>query len=781
LFADDQFGQAMRAEFSAGQTQQLTFANELHKAHAVGRHNRLTNPGVITPDDINYFEQLAYFANRYLRKDALGQQILEGVSQEDLIRWALTREGRQYASEFNITDVDQIPSFIATRFNAMNRYFPTEEVRQYVATNEVNSASLQKMLGNDLAKLSPINSSDFDEVVAMNNASIGDTFKAVTTATKALERKLFTMIATNPEDLVGRFPVAGKLFRENMNRRIEILAQQGVTVDDFNSIRQGAMRETLKQMEDIFYNIRRQNRLVFSSRILASFPQAMVSGIRRYTKFAINNPGRTMFALQSYRDIYESLGVDDQGNRVPIGEATHIIMPFSKEILSLLGHNSEKGILLPRGFGGIAINTVGASWLVSFSAQQLLQSKPNYEETLSNIMGFNAYKWLFPQQYVPRNPIEVFIAGYQRDLKDYFDSNESNTDFLQAWTQSHQYLMAEWEKNGRIGKEPTEDESYNLGKSWFFNKFLTKFFVGFSAQIDAPGQIGRDLFYAELEKQNYDFDKTREVIANKFGDYMNWYSFSTSQSTVNIPATQEAYNRVWVENVDLAKDLYDIDTENPEAVGLMVIDATGEFSSPVYNWLRSNPIPGEATANKHVLTPAKFAQLKGINEGWDAYFELRDQLDEATGGATRLTGALKEQWDFALLGKDPTGKFKAQYPDYVPVSKLHPEWHEAWKLGNRENTGYKWASALNKVVNNKKFMKKYGKSQFWQTGINYIVNREIASRAIAQGYSSSAVKAQWQAYIEQDFLSKSGDNYNKKFRDFYLRYLENDTLEGFGN
>jgi hypothetical protein len=790
LYAENQFGEAMRAEMSASITQQLTMTNEIRLAQNSSKYTRLTTHGVVRPSDPEYFEQLAHYANRFVRNDKLATRILniglpdvkKGanaplVTYEDVLNWTNTKEGKEYFNALGVLEKD-ISSTLATQFNNIENYFPTLSAREQLLKGEVDAANLQKLLGKDLAELSPITSTDFDATVALMNKPSEVAADWVIGNIKRAEQALVRTFATKPEDAIARFPGGGQLFRGHMERRLNLLEAQGLPVKDYNALRQSAVAESVEDMKNIFYSIDRQNRAIFATRVLASFPQAFVSGVRRYTKFSLAHPGRALIGLQTYRDSYESFGVDSRGNDVPIEEAKFIVLPFSREIQTAFGIPGATGVLLPRNAFNYVLNSPGASFLVAVSAQSMLRNKPNTAQDIENMFGEAGMKWLFPSGAVEDNPLATFFSSYQKDLYNLIRSNESNADWLRAHVQAHKYLFAEWEASGKLGEEPTDEQSAALAKRWFAQRFLTKFLIGFGAKVDSPGQVGNDVYRALLAKSGNNPEKAREMMEDKFGSWASWYTISSNQSNFFVPPTQASYERVWGEHQDLARDLIEID---PELVSVLVADIGDEFSSPVYNFLTRAKLPGTDLKVKTVLTVRQAERKKKIGDGWKDYIAIRRSYDAfmQSNGMTAMSDDLRAEFNFYVTGEDPTGFFREQLPDTKTLADLHPEWLIEFNDEYTIKTGFKVATALDMILNNKKFMKDNGKKPFWFAANRFMVDREMAVRLRESGeYTDSLLTQRFQSHIKENYGTPGAQSYNKKFYDFYIRYLENDKLKG---
>lgn len=97
LYNEDVFGAAYRSEVSSGRTNIVTFDPGEYGGAASARWARYGGVGVVQPTDPQYWDELAYIANRQIRGDQFGVLVLRGASTQEIISWLRTPGGRKYA------------------------------------------------------------------------------------------------------------------------------------------------------------------------------------------------------------------------------------------------------------------------------------------------------------------------------------------------------------------------------------------------------------------------------------------------------------------------------------------------------------------------------------------------------------------------------------------------------------------------------------------------------------------------------------------------------------
>lgn len=134
VYDEGNFGAAMRAEASSGQTNALTFDPSEWGASASNRWARAGGVGVVQPTDPGYWTELAYIANRQIRGDQMAELILRGVPPQDIMKWLRTPAGKRYARGMGWTN-DNLYSRVVGRRKASLQYeertaSPARDVRQ---------------------------------------------------------------------------------------------------------------------------------------------------------------------------------------------------------------------------------------------------------------------------------------------------------------------------------------------------------------------------------------------------------------------------------------------------------------------------------------------------------------------------------------------------------------------------------------------------------------------------------------------------------------------------
>ncbi len=784
LLSPNQFGLAMKQEFGNARTVTSTYLGELTTGIRQGMITRRGSSTVTYVNDPIYFEELAYFTNRSLRGDKLIDQILADVPEKELIEWGNKNIG--YFEQFGPVSKADIPNIVADKVALVNRFLPDKEARLAALAGEVDSVQLQKILSKDLRNLSPIHPLDFDVHTAseLGVRDLGRLERWLDKSASAIFSKL-----TAPENPI-RWASGNKFFVQNIQRRVTELENQGfnflkkdgtVDIEKINDLRSAASREALEQNEKVFYTIRRQSKPLYAARLATAFPTASLNAFYRYGKFALDNPERVSQFLYNYQAAFTSFGVDKYGAPVddPL-KATHLVVPLSKE----MGFFGGKGIRLNARAIGFLLNYPTPSLFTSVTVAEVYKNYPTVEDSLKQYLGSN-YDIVFP--YGPQTSFfRAFEPRWLSDFKNYVEGPEGKRDFLDSWTDVHNYYMTLSELG--IQKYPGMDEinkitreQFGLKASWSFANIF-----GIPAKVDTnPMVIYDDLFdmlvnkyrtgiidpitrqfttYSEQDAKKLAGREMNERLGVKFP--LDRITFKGSSPEAYIQPNVESYNRVFKDNTDLAVKLAQND---PELIGLLSldIDTKENFNLTVYNILRDpkTKLPDGSPLNSYMITPKEQERRRMINRAWAGYNYMVDGLEQKAQDA-----------DGKSLRSHPELKAVLKEFANTELKKISEDWWKQWSKGGSEDRAFKYANGLNDIVSNEKFMEQYGKTKLWEDVKTFTVMRNTFSSFYSKLPERDPRKAKTiDAYNE--LIDRFSETWHPKLKELIVRNFSEDTLK----
>ena len=768
LFDKNKFGDALRSEFSNEDTQELNYLGELRVGQKVGALSRKGPSGTVDINDPVYFEELAYVVNRQLRGDPLVDMVLKGTTEDNIVEWANSKPGISYLKQFGLEAKSDLRSIIEDRINFVKRMLPNDAAREYASEGPVTSIGLQKILADKLDILSPIHPTDIDYGSAATMGRLGIFTNNAQDLMNAGWKKMAS--AENP----FRWLWADKRFTQVIEKKLNLLHEQGVsiTAEQANAVRQASYREALNDAEKVFYTIRRQNRALYAARTIAAFPSASANALYRFGRLGIKYPARMAGFMRNYYGLYNSFGVDKNGNPVDdVTKAEYIVIPGTKE----LGLYGDQGIRLSTKAFGFLANMPGPSWLSTMAIGRITDKHPDkakmlkriVDDTIGSIPGMS-YDNLFPQGVSPEVGAR-FIPTWVSDLNKYLTGSDSNADFYKTHQMVWQYQMTLWEM--KLGPKPTFEGSIKETKNWYLERAKWRFAspFGIAPKQDKPGQLFQDYATMLLKKHNGDSDAAQIEMMNRLGTKFpaDRYLYRGQTKNAYIAPTYEGYDRVWISNKDLAAQLEKI---SPTVVGLLTADITGDPDPQVQKYLatKSTNLPGGDALNAKAITVQQYEDNLQLNRTWNTYRAAKDsvleQLRKATGNPN------------ARIADYP--EVKSQWDNYVAqLGQYNKDWWTEYNANATGNSAFMMAKGMQEIVDNQKFWQKNKDNDFWQQVQTFLSYRDKVVQAYnspeaAAAKAKGAIQKAWVTYLQND----TNKTWTPQLQQIIDRYFINDNL-----
>lgn len=726
-----------------------------------------------------YFGELTYVVNNFMRGDVLIDQILAGASRPQLLEWALSNRGASYARNQGRSPED-IVKIVDEAISYVNRYLPTAEAQRLAAAGTVRETDLQRVLADKLDQMVPIQPL---EVPYGKPTTIARQLGA---AADSLTSAAFRQLG-KPENLIRE--VWGTVSHASRTvAKAEMLVAQGqeVSLSTLLAIRQAAAAELVADVSKVFYTIPRQQRALYLARTTMTFPNAMASGIYRYTGFAARQPKRTAGFLNSYYSLYNSYGVDKYGNPIenPM-DAEYLLIPGTKE----MGFNKGKGIIVSARATNFIANLPGASWAVPVLVSEFVGNKPDTNEELKKLVDKTigkipnySYDDLFPfgvETTVTKQLAKTFVPAWARNLKTALSKDMTDEMWVDSLISesNRQWILYEMGD----GPKPTEESVMKGTQSIYLRKFRTQFFslLGSAQYVETkPDSLFTDYYNMLVNKykaKGLSDTKSYEAAQKEFQSRMampgaefpiDRLFVSSQEKRAYITPSAKAYSRVWDDFKGLAKEL---EAVNPIIVGLLTADLPKEYNPQVNKFLNdpNTTLPGGTVLNTQLKTPAMVEDELTKSRYWKAYSEYKDQLNQAA--------------------KDAGYASYRSVPDLVDALRTYANTtlkagSEVWYAEYKQNItkgDLAWANAygLTKIVKNKEFMDKFGNTQFWVHAKAFVDYRNSVVKAYkdAPTGTKNQVKEQWLGYLESSL-----DLWDPVMQNIINRYFQNDSLEDIG-
>jgi hypothetical protein len=778
---DRNFSAAIRAETSNARTADLNFLGELSTGTRKSLIERKVPLDTIKISDPLYFEELTYIANRVMRGDPLMDLILGNTSMAQLQKWAISDPGIRYLRAFDITDASQINSYLADKVALVNRTFPSFEARAAILAREVNSQELQSMLAKYTDELYDVVPGNFN----YGSANIGgvNNYENLSKAVNNFSARIFRAMASAENPIRNAF--FDDIAIDVMARKAEYLISQGIdmTPAQWNALRQSAGREAIQELEKTVYTIRRQNRLLHNARFAVAFPTATVNAFYRYGRLAANNPVRATQFVNNYGRMFQSFGVDENGNPTKnIEDITHLILPGTGDIGQ--GYMDE-GIALNAKSLGFLLNQPSPSFISALSVGKVMQTFPGTEDGIKEALTINGTDWysvIFPYG-APTKLTKQLTPPWANALYNAATGNPGKADYLSSYRSVYNYhkMLVEM---GIEKKFPSDAMIEKEVKTLWTEKFLS----GFSSVFGVPYKVETNpmrgtsnLFYKLKDKyvaQGYGEQESRDLAGDEMlallgpNFMVDRVTFTGSNRQLNIPASYEAYQRVFKDNDDLVGALATIDKSDIGLVGLLTADlprTQDEKSTNILNIL-SDPnltLPGTSKRlNDFKLTPQEVERERFKQRTWNDYNLVRDALEaKITDGRTlRAHPEMK-----AVLDQLVETTFKGQ----------SQAWYDEYQLAASGDTSYKYARAFNVITNDEKFMAARKDVQFWKDASLFMKARDI----IANMYQTLPDYDPRKSIIRENYnqwVLQNAKQWDPNLETIITQYFDNDSLKAVG-
>jgi hypothetical protein len=337
----------------------------------------------------------------------------------------------------------------------------------------------------------------------------------------------------------------------------------------------------------------------------------------------------------------------------------------------------------------------------------------------------------------------------------------------------------------KIGPKPTEESIRKGTESIYLRKFRTQMFslLGTPQYVESrPDALFSDYYYMLYDKYKAKTDpKTGKPLTemqastlaeDEFQKQMRLagaedfpmdrlFTGGSREKVAYFPPSQKAYSRIYEDFSGLAKKLERLD---PSLVGLMTADLPRDYNIQVGKFLNdpNATLPGGTILNSQLKTPQMVEDELTKSRLWKAYTGFKDDLNAA---------AKKAGYSSYLSVPELKDQLRAYAETLGAVSE--PWFLEYGGGGAAKDTAYYQSVGIKTLVNDEKFMKKFGNTQFWTHAKAFIEYRDSFGKArldAPSGYKGT-VEEQWQLYLEESLSL-----WDPTLQRIITRYYSNDSL-----
>jgi hypothetical protein len=749
------------------------------------------NRDFVKPTDPQYFNELANFANNRLRKDQLAMRILEGQGDSEIAGWLRTK-GKFYLREID-ADIkpDEIMDHIAQARARVYRIFPDQQMRSLIAREELSPEQFDVLM-RGMPNLPTIAGRQIMEDGFLYGSG------AIRRGFDKFTNKLFEIIGTTPEDNLVAWPFYNKLYLRALQREVNLAEDLGKNILDEELIIQmqrSAHAQALKTTNQTLYRVTNNTGMSNTLRFLIPFFNAQYNAVKVYGKLLFQDPSRIARASQIWNlPNRVATVVDDEGNQVPPGAP-----PSTPQfILLTIPENLQGKFGIPKGYqvsipkNSLNVFLQGENPLapafgvpVTIATSSFANSRPEVVE--------DARKWLvravgeegantvmsslLPFGRPAEKPWDLLLPAAARKIA----ANQAelgNEAFGRAVVSAYKTLVYQWDQDGRVGKQPTFKDAMRLAKDIYDIRIATNLVLPFTFSFRPEWQIIVDDYRRALTDPIVGRERVDDYILGKYGDIGYLMTAPTSKNATGVLQTPNAVRNT-KEFSGLMGKMDELNT--PGLIGFLAnFGVTADkYSDAAANYFRNKDVrPGGEYKFTETRAANEVLKDREISLGWISYTKEMQKRDAALAreGINSIDSKRAQQ-----LG------YTAKWEAYVSgLKEYYPAWGQEKEFGDTDfNKTKRYIKGLTTIVQDKKWMAKYGGSTTMDAISDYITNRQwlaqqldkrekiFGSRSIKNEYNAD-LKNRWDEYVLKMKLYSSG------FADIYSRYLENDNYEVIG-
>lgn len=803
------YGTALRAETGAGLTASQTMTGgKLNGANAGMRWRQSEQGDVIMPFDPRYWDEMTYVINRHITGDPFANMLLSGKSDTEIMKWFQSSAGKNYMQRMG-WNYDQLrggPSgsvratplgrdtktdaritlfedgIIAENRRLLTQYFPDPTFRRQLAeSKEWTPGEVQAALGQ-IEGLAPIYGTGLQFVgnpLARANRALNNALDVV-----------WQNLAVKPESRFARWTFFTREYQRQMQREIRIAQDRGQIVDGaaLQAMRTTAQSRAIKEMENTFYNVRRMTDPVFALRYITAFAAATWNTAYRYFRLAYRNPGRATVLANTWMNILEFGGTDEEGREVTSWkDAKYLVISFPDEWNVPVDPNLKIDV------NSINLGTQESGYLPTLTTpiSMVLREKPDLERAIKDrypevwdaMFGYGSNT--DPKYDLLGIPLDPFMGSYQKKavllarnvpevggISNPFFQEISDEDWARVVIQDLDYRMYQWAKDGQQGPMPTLEDSYKNAQEYYIRGTLASWASPVALRLTPEGEFYRQEWFKIRASHPNNYAAAVAQARLMYGPEFFFMMQSTSGNRAGMPPTQDAYD-IWRGNQDVLADLREKSPESPNDLAqLLFLDEQtfnqADFSEVVYNWQFTAYIPGDTDPIKDRLTPQERQDQYKIDRSWSLW-----------NAAVTKRDALALQYGFKSL--QPEGESKWLYDQWKSFETefMNDPENALWKADKAEfDTGRaeRVLDGIDYLLKNRKFMSTIGTSVTWQTIKDYRVELFRARELYAAAESTEerqSIATQWDQFVRSSYLPQAGN-----FSGYYERFLAGRDLTG---
>jgi hypothetical protein len=760
---------------------------------------------LVEPNDPRYFEGWANILNMHFRNpesgvmDPVVRQILDGATDEQLLRWFRTNEGSLYANNtytrpkqgFGFTKLrggeleEELMEKIQVTRGAVKAYIPDDETALMLsaatdAEKPLTGAQIQDFLVNRF-KDAPENLTPLNGLLVTTSKEYKDQERLIDT----INRRVMRFLGSMPEDVFARHPLVSTVYekelRLNMAAMAEIKGSERLTADEVNRAVRSARERSRQEVERTLFTIVRRTGASSSQvmRLMFPFYAAFENTAKRWGGMLANDPSVATTAARTIAQLVNGqLVVDRDGNEIT--DATKIS-----------GGNANLVVRVPQGF----IDSMPKSWrpIVEDSFKNInipLTSLDVITQGQAGNPGFGPFAVLpaylilskqpsleksfepfFPAG-MPNNAMELFTPSVLRRMNTVWTKNDL---YVRTYNQMLRYETYRFNQGQRTDS-PTVKEIEDRTNKFFFLRALTAISAPFaiSPEIDFYQQTFRQF---QTQYANYKDPVTGEPVYGKAeAEFLKMYP-DFFEATVSLSKNEGGLEPSIgvVQNLKKHSNLMAIASAkgDPELMGFLADDKDGQytFSQAAYKWQYGHgAAPGSGSAYRKNRPSGEILVEANIKRGWTEYQNMQTAIT-----AYKLQNGITDDKDPQM---DIVKEAKSLW--IKEMAKVNLDWYSVYASPDRAKYARR-AEIMKTALRDKKWMADNGDRTVVKNIALYLEARDaiaglLEQRDAAGGSRSLTAKANADVAQAMDMYTTQLMKDSPEFEQFINRYFANDSV-----
>jgi hypothetical protein len=747
----------------------------------------------VSPTDPQYFNEMAVYANKFLRPDQLAMRILQGQGDTEIATW-LRSQGKFYLREINADfKSDEIMDHIATARSRVYKVFPDQQIRSLIAREELSPEQFDVLMRGNPA-LADIPGR------ALAEKDFGYGTAPLRTFFSRRYSDIFKLIGSTPEDNLVAWPFYNKLYLRSLDKQLKIQSGMGKNVQNPDLIIQmqrSAHAEALKITNETLYRIGNNTGAANFLRFLVPFFNAQYNAVSVYGRLLTQKPQRIARASLLWNSPNQvATVVDEEGRVVPPGAGPEV----QQYLLFTIPESMRKSFGIPEGYdisvpkNSLNVFITGENPLapsfglpvqipVSAFANRHPDTLEDIKTFLSKFVGETGTNVIMTQllpfgRAVPE-PIRLLLPAWGQ--KAYARSQGlDDAGYANAIASAMKTLDFEWKQNGSVGPRPTYKQAEKLADQLFDIRIAANLTLPFAFSFRPKWVPIIEDARRAIQDPKIGPSGLNDYLLAKWGDSGYFATAPTTKSITGVRATvgavrnQKEYNKLIVK-LD--------DTNTPGLIGFIVNFGTSQdkYSDAAANYFRGREIqPGGETKYNERRPTKDIINDREESLGWLKYEKLRQKYDVILKDLSKQVPVSSLDSKIAKqLGLD-----KEFEQEEEALKAMYPAWAKAKELGQGDFSKTKrYVMGLLEILRDKKWMRDHGDTPAAQTLTDYVLKRDYLARKLQESESvfgrrlsindpyHAELKTNWENFILDSKLK------SPEFSDLYSRYLENDNYE----